>query len=84
MRRAILLGAGAALAILALVGGFRVVRSLSFFQVRRLELVGGRYLTAAAVARELAIPARTSVFDDLAPRVRTVRAIPGVLTVSVI
>jgi hypothetical protein len=72
-----------AAAVLLLTGGFRVVRGLAFFQVRRLELVGGRYLTPLAMARALAIPPGTSVFADLGPWERKARAMPGVRRATV-
>jgi hypothetical protein len=75
MRKALLAGAALALLVLAGAGAFRLVRSLGFFEVRRVELVGGRYLGPAAVA--------TSIFDDLGPLEKKARAIPGVLEASI-
>lgn len=83
MKRSLWIAAGAVALVLGLAGGFRLVRGLSFFQVRRLELAGGRYLTAAEVARRLAVPAGTSVFADLAPLEKKARRIPGVVTARV-
>lgn len=61
------------------IGGRLLLRKLSFFSVRRIELVGARYLTAAEVTRALALPPRTSVFNEAGPLVRRVSALPGVL-----
>ena len=83
MRKALLTGAAVAVGCLLLAGGFRLVRSLAFFEVRRLELTGGRYLTPAAVARAIGIRSHTSIFDALGPLEKKVRAIPGVLEVRV-
>ena len=79
MKKALLTAAAAAVLLLIVAGGFRLLRSLSFFEVRRLELVGGRYLTPAAVARALGVKRGASIFDDLGPLEKKARAIPGVL-----
>lgn len=83
MRKALLTGGAIALVLVILFGGFRLVRSLAFFEVRRLELVGGRYLTPAAVARWIEVPSHASVFDELGPLATKARAIPGVLAVEI-
>jgi cell division septal protein FtsQ len=93
----ILLGAGAAVLLLVLcVGGFRLVRGLAFFRVRRVELVGARYVTALTLTRAMNIPARTSVFDPTKSfqrralqvagirEARVSRRIPGTLRVTVV
>jgi hypothetical protein len=59
------------------------LRGISFFDVRRLELVGARYLTPDDLARALAIPAGTSIFDDLTPLERRVVRMDGVLEAEV-
>jgi hypothetical protein len=58
-------------------------RGISFFDVRRLELVGARYLTPDDLARALAIPAGTSIFEDLEPLERRVVRMDGVLEAEV-
>lgn len=95
MKRRLLLAAGALALVVVVLAGARLVRRLSFFEVRRIELVGGRYLTPAAVARALALPPGTSIFDDKAPlearvlgmagvrEARIARRIPGTLRVSI-
>ena len=95
MKRRLLLAAGALALVAVLLAGSRLVPRLSFFEVRRIELVGGHYLTPTAVARALAIPPGTSIFDDKAPleaRVlgmagvrgaRITRRIPGTLRVTI-
>ncbi len=83
MRTALLRGVALGVLLLLLAGGFRLLRSLAFFEVRRLELVGGRYLTPASVALAIGVPSRASIFDDLAPLEKKARAIPGVLTVRI-
>lgn len=61
----------------------RALRQVGFFQVRRIELVGARYLTPARVARTLALGREASVFDDLRPHARRVLAMDGVLEAEV-
>jgi len=95
MKRDVVRGLGAVGLVLALVGGFRVARTLAFFRVRRVELAGARYLTPAGVARALAIAPGRSVFDgtdSLRERVRgmlgvvearVARRLPGTIRVTV-
>lgn len=54
------------------------LRRMDVFRIRRLEVTGARYLTAAEVARAAALPARGNLFDDLEPARRRVLALPGV------
>lgn len=79
MKRRLLVAAGGIALVVIAIGGLRLLRTLSFFEVRRVELVGGHYLTVADVTRALAIPAGYSVFDDKAPLERRAKRIPGVL-----
>lgn len=67
----------------AAYGGFRLLRSLSFFEVRRIELVGGQYLHAADMARAMAVPRHTSIFDPTAAFLRRAAAVDGVLHAEV-
>jgi cell division septal protein FtsQ len=95
VKRRLLLAAGALALVAVLLAGSRWVRTLSFFEVRRIELVGGHYLTPAAVAQALALPPGASIFDDKAPRearvlrmvgvreARIARRIPGTLRVTI-
>jgi cell division septal protein FtsQ len=77
-RRLRIAAGGIGLVVLA-ISGVRLLHTLSFFQVRRVELVGGHYLTVTDVTRALAIPTRYSIFDDKRPLERRVKRIPGVL-----
>jgi cell division septal protein FtsQ len=95
VKRRLLLAAGALALVAVLLAGSRLVGRLSFFQVRRIELVGGHYLTPAAVARALAIPSGASIFDEKAPlearvlrmagvrEARIARRLPGTLRVTI-
>lgn len=83
MKRA-LLGVGALVLLMAGgVGARALLRTLSFFSVRRVELAGARYLTPQEVGRALAIPNAMSVFDATGPLALRARAIPGVLEARV-
>jgi len=83
MKRRLLLVSGAVALVVAGIAGFRLLKSLSFFQIRRVEVVGATYLSAADVAKALAIPPRTSVFDDTKSLAERARALPGVLQARV-
>jgi cell division septal protein FtsQ len=78
----------AALALLLLVAGAAgtraLLKKLSFFTVRRIELVGARYLTADAMTRALRLPARASIFDDTGPLARRAATLPGVLEARIV
>lgn len=78
MKRRLLVALGVVAVGLMGFGGFRLLRTLAFFRIRRVELVGGRYLTAAEVARALAIPRNQSIFDGTGALLARVRALPGV------
>jgi POTRA domain, FtsQ-type len=77
-----ILGAGLLVAGLW-VGLPRLLRGTEFFRVRRIEVRGLRNLRAEEVARLLPVPARMSLFDDLAPIQRAADSIPGLERVSV-
>ncbi len=76
--------------------GLPRLRSIDFFQVRRVELVGARFAQAEFIARALDIPKGMSVFDPLGPlqrradalsgfdRVTVSRRLPGVIRVQVV
>jgi len=77
--RKVFWGALAVVTIPALLGLRAGLRALPFFSVRRIELVGARYLTAAEVVAALGVKDRASIFDDTDPWAERVRALPGVL-----
>lgn len=54
------------------------LRSLEFFRVRRVEVLGARYLSGDDVLAVLALRADASLFDPTAPLARRVFAIVGV------
>lgn len=83
MRRRVFLAALLVALPLAAWGGFRFLRSLTFFQVRRVELVGGRYLHAPDIAKAMAVPRGTSIFDGTSGFARKVAALEGVASAEV-
>ena len=82
-RRVVLLGVAGLLAVGALVGGFALLKQLAFFEVRRIELVGGRYITAGEIARVLQVPPGASVFDATGVFRERAAQVPGVLEARV-
>ncbi|MEP6571108.1 MAG: FtsQ-type POTRA domain-containing protein [Gemmatimonadota bacterium] len=62
----------------------RLLRQMSFFRIRRVELVGLEHLHAEEVLRALKIPQRISVFDDASAIERRARALPGIHEATVV
>ena len=71
-----------ALAVLV-IGGRAGLRKISFFTIRRVELVGARYLDAASVATALELGKKANLFDPKDQWVARVRALPGIIDASV-
>ncbi len=63
--------------------GPRLLRRLTFFQVRNVEVVGAHYLDRDTVVARLHLPPGASVFDPLEPARTAAAAIPGVLSAQV-
>lgn len=82
-RRAVLAVVVAAGLLLFWFGGPHLARRMSIFRVRRVEVVGSQYLTAAEVARTAKIPPDANIFDDTDGYRRLVLAIRGVQNVTV-
>ena len=74
-------------AVLALVGlwflGPLALRTMAIFRVRRVEVLGARYLSAADIARALALGPKANVFDNPEPLAAKVLAIRGVRLATV-
>lgn len=64
-------------------GAPAVLRHVSFFRVRRVELVGARSSEPDAVVRSMRLPARGNVFDDLRPYAARVLALPGIRSAEI-
>src|SRR6185436_14776339 len=76
-----------ALAAMALLGlGLStplLLRHISFFRVRRVELVGVRYLAPDSVLAALKLRPRQNIFEDNAEIARRAESLAGVVTASV-
>jgi cell division septal protein FtsQ len=70
---------GMAVAAIVWFGTPQVFRRFRFFDVRRVEIVGARHLSADIVLDALAMPADANVFDGFKQAERRIREIPGVL-----
>ena len=83
-RGRIALAAGAVLVVVVVAVALpKVLRRMEFFQVRRVEVFGLRYLDAPRVAAALALSDRASLFDDPAPLASRVVAMAGVQNAEV-
>ena len=63
--------------------GPKFLRRLDFFRIRRVEIVGLRYLAPGKVIAALELDARSSVFDDLDAARSGLRALPGIQSAEV-
>ena len=91
-----LVALGAFLVLLTPWWGPRLLRQLSFFRVRRVEVVGVRYVDAREILERLRVDTMASVWDDAAPlearvaqhpmvqRVEIDRNLPGTLVVRLV
>jgi cell division protein FtsQ len=83
-RKRVLVGVlGAAGVALAWVAGPPLLRKVAFFSVRRVEILGARYLPGDTILAALALRPGASVFDPTAPLEDRVFAVVGVREVSV-
>jgi hypothetical protein len=60
-----------------------LLRHIGFFRVRRVELVGVRYLAPDSVLAALKLRPRQNIFDDNAEIARRAESLAGVVTASV-
>lgn len=77
-----LVAAGALYLVLAIAAP-AVARQMAFFRVRRVEVVGARYLAPETVARSLRLRAGASVADPTEGLAKRALSVPGVLTAEV-
>ena len=75
--------AGAAVVVLSPLWGPPALRPFRFFAVRRVELVGVRYLSPDLVTGALGLRKDASVWDRLGPLAARIRALPGVAEAKV-
>jgi cell division septal protein FtsQ len=84
VKRAIKIGIVVVALALVVLGGRAGLRKISFFTIRRIELVGARYLDAASVAAALELDTRkANLFDPKDQWVATVKTLPGIIDASV-
>lgn len=74
---------GLALLLLLWFGAPRLLRRMDFFRVRRVELVGVRYLAPQTITDLIRIPDRLSLFDDLTALRQRAALVPGTQSVVV-
>ncbi|MDZ4673786.1 MAG: FtsQ-type POTRA domain-containing protein [Gemmatimonadota bacterium] len=82
-RRVLLAGAVAALAATSWFGGPPFLRKVAFFEVRRVEVLGTRYLAGDTIVTAMALLPRASVFDPVEPLEARVFALIGVREVAI-
>ena len=82
-RRRVVILAGVLVAGVLLALAPRILRHASFFRIRRIDLVGARYVTGDQVAEAMRLKPGASVFDDLQPLEKRVFAIVGVSRVTI-
>lgn len=82
-RRVLIGGAVTALGLAAWLGGPPLLRKAAFFQVRRVEVLGARYLTGDTIVVAMALAPGASVFDPVEPLEARVFAVVGVREVTI-
>lgn len=82
-RRALLAGLGLALVALAWFGVPPLMREVAFFRVRRVEILGSRYLPGTDIVGVMALRAEASIFDPVEPLEARVFAVIGVREVAI-
>lgn len=81
MSRRARIAIAAGIGLVLLVGAVfvpRGLRRLEFFQVRRVDVLGTRYLEGRQVVAAMKLPRDATLFDDPAPLARRVVAMAGV------
>jgi cell division protein FtsQ len=78
-----LLGVGLILLVGAPFWGPLLLRQLSFFRVRKVEIIGARYVPIGDVMDRLRVDTTVSVWDPTGPLVARLLSHPGMRTVSV-
>jgi cell division protein FtsQ len=84
VKRLALVFAGAlALLLVGMVAGPLALRRVSFFRVRRVELVGTRYLSPEQLVRGLGLRPDQNLFDDTGEVARRAEQMAGVVSARV-
>lgn len=81
--RAAVLAAGALIVLLIPIWSPPLLRQLSFFRVRRVEVVGVRYVEPSQILERLRLDTLASVWDDPDPLAARVAGHPLVRTVAI-
>jgi cell division protein FtsQ len=63
--------------------GRAVARQMAFFRVKRVEIVGVRFIAPSEILRRMRVDTLASVWDDLEPIARRVRLDPQVADVTI-
>ena len=76
---------GAALIVLgsAPLWGPMILRQMTFFHVRRVEVLGTRYLSPSDILARMNVDTAASVWDPIAPLVTRVEGYPGVARANI-
>ncbi len=82
-KRKVQLGVLAVGVVLLGIGARSLARKLSFFAVRRVEVVGAQYLDAQTAAAALRLEKKASIFDPTGQWVARIKALPGVQDASI-
>jgi len=87
-RRPLYFRAGIAVAVVILIGtlpwlGPRVLSSLAFFRVRKVEIRGATYIPASEILSRLRLDSSASVFDDPDPLLGRLRTHPQIREVEI-
>lgn len=59
------------------------LRQMAFFRIRRVEVVGARYLAPERIVEALGLATDQNLFDPVAEPKRRVEAVPGVVRVEI-
>ncbi|MFI5229634.1 MAG: cell division protein FtsQ/DivIB [Gemmatimonadales bacterium] len=78
-----LVGIAVLVALLSPLWGPLLMRRMAFFRVRRVEIVGARYLSPSDIISRLHVDTTASVWDPTAPLVARVAAHPEIQSVAI-
>jgi cell division protein FtsQ len=82
-RRVLLLVAGGALILLGFLATPHLLRRVTFFRVRQVELVGLRYIAPDALLETLGLQPDQNVFDDVRGAEERVSQLAGIVQVRI-
>lgn len=82
-RRAVYLALGLVGVVIVWAAGPPLLRRVEFFQVRRVEILGSRYLPGEEIVARMGLEEGASIFDPVEPLAARVFAMIGVREVSI-